>query len=278
MRIPAVERGDGNYEAADYRFPLCGASYTSRSVLGGDFVKPTPLLMIEAAVQAARRAAHTLRTGEFAPTVPPGTRFALTPIPSPAEAARLLFESQGRRVLANDIAGLPAEVSSRFAPRLIPLFADAIVAPRVTERALKEMGKSSSDLWTAEGKPNLQMAQALARTLKADYLLLGRVTHTEASGKLPQEGIPLPPKTPALADADSGIAFQAFAEAQMALVRAQDGAILWQDRQEATLSVREEQLRSQRPVSENGILQDAIRFALLGLERSLARYLTSFER
>lgn len=278
VAAPAYALG-GERFIGESRFPIAGTASASRSVLFGEYSKGLPELIAESANLAARRTLHALQHSELPPFLLPNARFALAPSVSRTTADRLLFLSEGRKTLLNDVAMLPADVSEMFPVRIPPLFADSLLEPSVVKRALQELGESAANLWVDSERPNAKLIQALGKRLGADYFLIAHITDLEGYGAIPKpiEGAsPSPAQNPNAQD--DGIAFQARAVAYGVLVRANDGATLWKDRADSTLSLRRENLNPIRPISERKMLQNSIRFSLAALERSFARYGANFER
>ncbi len=257
------------------RFPVTGTSVTSRSVLLGEYNKPLPQMVAESAENAAKRALHTLQWRELPPFLLPNVRFALAPVVSRPAADRLLFALNGRKTLINDITTLPADVSEMFSVRISSLFADSFLEPRVVKRRLQELGENATKLWVDSEHPNTELIKAI----DADYLLLAHITDLEGYGAIPNaiEGVQ-PSVTRGDGELENGVVFQARAVAFGVLVRVRDGAILWKDRSDSMMSLRQSNLNPLHPISERKMLQNSIRFALAGLERSFTRYGANFEQ
>ncbi|GDX41423.1 hypothetical protein LBMAG21_17150 [Armatimonadota bacterium] len=114
--------------------------------------------------------------------------------------------------------------------------------------------------------------------MEVDYLLLVHITDLEGYGAVPkptESSVPAGSISPK--EMDGGVVFQARAVAFGALVRVKDGTILWKDRSDVVMSLRQENLSLIHPISEQKMIQNSIRFALMGLERSFTRYGVSFE-
>jgi hypothetical protein len=277
MHVAAEEQGEGNYVGADYDFPLCGTAYTSKSLLLGTFAKTLPLLTVEAATLSATRTAHTLRTGEVMPLLPPKTRLAVLPTPAPKTADRLLFTPQGRVKEANSLQDLSADASALFVPSLLPLLPPSIVSAKVVSRVLTTQNLTPEGLWNQEGGWNPNVVLPIGKHTGVDYLLLTRVKRIEIEGTLTPNRRPIPS---ALQQEESGqeVVFQVRAEAEGYLVRVRDGATLWKDTQEATFGIRRDQLRPSLRTTERGLVQSTVRFALLHLDQSLTHYFALYER
>jgi hypothetical protein len=265
-------------------FPVSGAASIRRLLLQEGYVLPAIPLLEIAARRAADAAAHTLRTGEISPLAVPGVRLALSSVPSPTRADKLLFTPQGRRLITDAVTGLPADVSRHFRPDLLPLFLDDTPSGAAFGRALGQQGRAVEALWTPDGQPDIAVLQALAQPLRADYFLLARVTDISL-----EEGPVESPNTQPAAPETPQIETSARAGAVGALVRVFDGAILWRERATATMTGRRsaspaviQNSKSSLPdltVSvERKLCEDAARFALLQLQREWRQYRLRFER
>ncbi|HZO92031.1 MAG TPA: hypothetical protein VFB38_27180 [Chthonomonadaceae bacterium] len=240
-----------------------------------------PILIADAAQLAAARAAHTLRTGDIAPFMRAGTRAAILPLPELPSLEKLLFTPQGRQSAPAALPQGRFESALAFAPNLRPLAPQDIVGPQAAQHALQLGRAELAACWAQEGLPDLARIQALGRRLGVDYVLMARVTDIEVD-----EGPPDPPAAPAYQNASarrqaapSGLLErQARAEAVGALVRVRDGALLWNDRATATLSARP--FLNDKPIqlkTDAEIARDAVRFALIQLQRNFARYRARFQ-
>lgn len=260
------------------RFPIAGTSASTRSVVFGEYGKTLPQMVAESATIAAKRVVHALQWNELPPFLLPRVRFALAPVISLPNADRLLFTPDGRKTLLNDITTLPREVSEMFSVHIPPLFADSFLETRVVKRKLQELGERASNLWVDSERPNTELIRTLGAGLEVDYLLLVHITDLEGYGAVPkptESSVPAGSISPK--EMDGGVVFQARAVAFGALVRVKDGTILWKDRSDVVMSLRQENLSLIHPISEQKMIQNSIRFALMGLERSFTRYGVSFE-
>ncbi len=257
------------------RFPIVGTSLSTRSVLAGEYHKSLPEMVAESAVHAAKRTFHVLQANEYPPFLLPNVRFGMAPVASLSTADRLLFTSEGRKTVLKGITALPTEVSGLFVARMPPLYADSFVESRVVKRHLQESGAEASNLWEDSERPKTELVMSLGKALHIDYLLVAHVTDIEAYGSIPTEPFAKQEKGTV---GDDDTVFQARAVAFGTLVRVSDGAVLWKDRAESVMSVRYTNLNTLRPVTERSVIQNSIRFALAGLERSFTRYGANFER
>ncbi len=277
IHVAAEEQGEGNYVGTDYDFPVCGTAYTNKSLLLGTYSKTLPLLTTEAAILSAARTAHTLRTGELMPLLPPTTRLAVFPTPAPTSADRLLFTPHGSIKEANSSKDLPYKASLLFGPSLLPLLPPAITAAKVVNRALTVQNLTPETVWNREGGWNPNVVIPLGKQIGVDYLLLTRIKRIEMEGTLAQSNRSIP-TTLQQEERGQEVVFQVRAEAEGYLVRVRDGATLWKDTQEATFGIRRDQLRPSLRTTERGLVQSTVRFALLHLDQSLTHYFALYER
>jgi hypothetical protein len=273
---------------------VAGAASTGRVWFHHIYVKTKPELVDEAARQAAALAAHTLTTGEIGPLMRFGERVAILPVSAPTVADKLVFTAQGRKVLPAAVHDLPADVSEKFAPDLLPLFPDSILRPA---GAMLRQIPPATALWTGEDTPNTNALRVLGRQLRVDYLLLARVTSLELSVGPPDptRGTQaIPNQKPEVAPEETkqnraanvllleGTAQQpvwereARAEAVGALVRVEDGVVVWQHRATATMTARSP-VGGAEGAADKQVMADAVRFALVELQRLFWDYRARFE-
>jgi len=263
---------------------VAGAASSGHALFRSSYVRTRLRLVDDAAQQAAARAVHALWTGDSGPFMKPEDRIAVAPVPAPTQADQLLFTPPGRRVRPGGVRGLPADVSERFAPDLLPLLGRAVVPAEETRRALSHLALTPAALWVREDTPEIARVQRLGRKLGVDYLLLAHVTdiEMEEGTSRPQAGSPPGPAPGRPGRSESAAASGAVrervarAETAGALVRIGDGAILWNDRATATMTVRPEDSLT-AGLSDRQVAEDAIHFALLDLQWRFRRYRASFE-
>jgi hypothetical protein len=282
---------------------ISGSAQVDRVLFGSQYVQSQAATIRLAAQQAAALVVHTLSTGETAPFMSPDDRLGVVPAPAPTQADRLVFTEQGRRVMPAAVHPLPADASPRFKPQLLPLLPRQILTADQIRASLSTPGHSSQFgsarahnevathllerlLWINADTPNVPQVKALAERLGVNYILMVHVTDIEL-----EEG---PPPAEAAA-VDSAVDTtnlksiiqnpksrdrerEAKAEAVGALIRASDGMILWRAHAAATMSAL--MPGNAEPATwptEQHIAGDAVRFALVDLERQLAHYRDSFE-
>lgn len=267
---------------------VAGAASGGPALFHSGYSRTKIELVDSAAAQAAALAVHTLWTGEAAPLLQPGERLAIAPVSAPVQADMLLFTAGGRQVRPGAVRNLPADVSPRFTPDLLPLFDVSIRSAQETRRVLWAQADSPASLWAFENAPNIVRVQALGRQLGVDYVLLARVTDIEVEDGPPERlaltrpaivqdrrGAP----TPAGREkAPEDIERAARAEAVGALVRVGDGALLWRDRAAATMTVRLSHGKTAVGTTGRQVAEDAVHFALLQLQRQFRSYRAGFER
>ncbi len=264
-RTPVGRKGrtrPGPPAALPALFPFFGIASAGR-VLFHDGYRRTPVqLAFEAAQQAAAVAAHTFWTGETGPFTTEGERVALLPIPAPTQADALLFTPEGRRVAPAAVRGLPADVTTRFQPYLAPLGGKDIVGAEAVRRMLASEKRNVEDLWRQD-QPELARVQALGQRLDVGYVLMAHITEIELETGVPNAAQTLSTR-------------EARAEAVGALIRVRDGAVLWQDRATATMTLHP--TGDSKSVSiDRQAVEDAEHFALSDLQRRFRAYRAHFE-
>ena len=229
---------------------------------------------------AANVAARTVATGIAAPLMLETDRVALAPVLSPTQADALMFGAGGRQVIPRAVQQLSPDLSRYFRPTLLPLFPDSIVTPREFASALTDQKRGGAALWIGNETPDGRAVAALGRRLRAQYILLARISDLEMAlapisgapasgaleanprqGALPADGVP---------PDDS-----ATAESVGALVRVSDGAVLWQERATATWSAGASSPRNATARQHTAL--NAARFSLAQLERRFRQYRRRFE-
>ena len=249
------------------RFTACGTAEKAVSIFG----KVPPRVGTQgagkAARQAALRAAHTLRTGEILLLCLPNVTVALAPVPSPSAADRLLFAANGRTAQTEAVRNLPPDVSGLFLPDLAPLSESAVIPAYRMRKSLFQEGLNARSLWTREDDPQIGAAQRAAKALPADYVLMATVSELDVDAGL-----------------EAGAATmtwlaQGRAEAVGVLLRVSDGAVLWRDRCAVSLESHADRSDSFSTArQEQAVARDAVKFALLELQRRFHRYVGQFEK
>ncbi len=296
---------------------IAGAVEVERLLFRNSYKKPQDACIRDAAVQAANLLTHALATGEIAPFMLPEDRLAVVPVLAPTRADRLLFTVSGKRVVPMAVGDLQSNVSVLFTPDVLPFTPDRLLDPGEVMQRLDRASEGNAEhlilhLWKEDGSPDIVRSQTVAGELKADYLLLTRVTDIEvAEGmRVPSELATtdeLPPMEiqppvgghearslptvgqPSTANpgseavsrqtttpADAGADRSANVEAIGTLIRVRDGQILWQGRATSRTATSPE--ISVRPVSDAALIRDATRFALIDIQRQLRAYQAHFER
>lgn len=239
------------------RVRATGVAHVSHKWFHAIYLQTQGAILSAAAQEAAAMVVHTLRTGQEAPFTSPSVRVGIAPVPAPPTADELQFLSEGRRVVPEALRGLPTEATELFTPDLLPLPLSAV---RIGVAA------NPLSLWTSLDRVNLPRARALARRMGVDYLLLARVTSIElASG---------PPDTltaPSVISDTGGISQEARATTVGVLVRASDGALLWEDHASAAQAT---------PPGDPGdvrhAVHSAVHYALVALTSQFTHYRESF--
>ena len=248
-----------------------GTAFADRVLFHKQYKKPQGDLIRDAAQQTVSLLLHALRVGEQAPFMRPGDRIAVTPVLTPSGADKLIFTAVGRRVAPTPLANLHADVSALFLPDLLPIATDRVVSENDVRAFLVAQGIREASLWTNEDQPDLARVQTLGRSLHVEYALLTRVTDVELSESEPH--------TPVVANtsaAEQGRS--ARVEATAALVRVEDGVLLWHDRAVATMMASSSPAADSKPQTNQTLTRDAAHFALVELQRRLRRYRSTFER
>jgi hypothetical protein len=261
------------------RFPDSGAAATGRILFTDRYTETKLALLKQAVRQAAGRAAYTLRTGRIPLFSHAEERLALLPALSPTQADRLRFTAEGRQAIPNGLRDLPRETPTLFAPELLPLPSTGALRAARVKLTLREQGIALASLWGAEDQPEIERVQRLGRLLKTDYVLMARVLDVEVQ----EDALPLretngEPRF-AAPQTDAPQSFEGIAEVAGALVRVSDGAILWRERAQATMLLRRSQRQgSQQTPTDRLAALDAIKFALLELQRRFQRHNEGFIR
>ncbi len=243
-------------------FHILGTASAGRVLFHNEYRRTMTQLAFDAAEHAAAAAAHSFWTGEISPFTVMGERLALLPVPAPAQADALLFTPEGRRVSSAAVRDLPTDMSTQFRPDITPFRGTAVVDAESVRRILAEEGMSAEGLWRQD-QPDVLRVQALARRLGCTYVLMAHITEIEL-----QTGVP-----------DVAEAFstrEARAEAFGAMIRVADGAILWQDRATATMTLHPTADRKPASIDRQAV-EDAEHFALSDLNRRFSAYRARFE-
>lgn len=257
------------------QFAVSGADSIGRLFFRAEFARSKPDMILMAAKQAAAQAVHTLQTGEIAPFMRDSERLAFFPVGAPTRADKLLFTAQGRRLLSEAVPDLAPDVSAGFAPDLLPLSPNALISPEEVRKTLELPSDRLIALWKPDGRPEVARIQDLGRFLRVDYVLLARVAEVQIeegpSAQQLESSTPLSPDAP--------LEREARADAIGALVRVADGTLLWNERASATMTVRPGDITSlKRNLTDKQIAQDAVRFALIQLQRRFRAYRARYER
>lgn len=288
-----------NAERWPVRLEIAGASFAERVLFHSRYQRSQPDLIRDAAVQASNLLAHTLQTNQTAPLMREADRLAVAPVPAPSQADKLVFTARGRRVYPDAAQGLSADASALWTPNLLPLTPASIADADHVRHTMMQEGRTSSYLWTDAYQPDRSRVQALAHRLKADYVLLARVTDvelsegaTDTSGTASMASSFAPPTVAsptatfekAQNKATVGEAKPthrvperaARAEALAMLVRISDGAVLWRERATATVTTAPD---GQYVVQTDAdLVRDASHFALIELQRRLRHWRADFEK
>jgi hypothetical protein len=266
------------------RLDVAGAASSPQVLFHQQYQKPQGDLIRDAAQQAASLFAHALRTGEQAPFMRPTDRLAVPPVFAPTRADKLMFTKTGRRVQPSATRGLDGNVSDLFTPDLLPLPPDRIIdASEILARAglAHEQTKSAQwkdleNLWKNgkdETLPDVGRIQSLARRIGGDYVLLARITDVEVSEGAADPATLVSNTTPG--EPERAVRVEAVA----ALVRVVDGTVQWQDRATSTTTAPlTAQNAAGNTSAERSLVHDAIRFALIELQRRLRHYRAGFEK
>ena len=249
-----------------------GTAIADRVLFHKQYQKSQGDLIRDASLQAITLLAHALRVGEQAPFMHPSDRVAVTPVLIPASADELIFTAAGRRVVPAPLADNHTDISALFLPDLLPVASERIVGEEEVRAALAAQGLRESGLWADEDHPASARVQSLGRKLRAQYMLLTRVTDVELSAS-EVGGTIAAVNTLAVEQGRS-----ARVEASGALMRVEDGALLWRDRVTATMTASPRTAAAPKSQSNQALTHDAIHFALVELQRRLRRYRSTFAK
>ncbi len=281
------------------RLEIAGSAFAERVLFHSRYQRSQPDLIRDAAVQASNLLTHTLQTNETAPLMRPTDRLAVAPVPAPPQADKLVFTARGRRVYPDAAQGLSADDSALWTPNLLPLAPASITDADQVRQALAREGRTSAYLWKDAYQPDMSRVQALAYRLKADYVLMARVTDvelsegaTDASGASAGASSFIAPtgvsptaafektQNKAIAGAAKPTRYAperaARAEALAMLVRVSDGTVVWRERATATMTTAPD---GQYAVQTDAdLVRDASHFALIELQRRLRHWRADFEK
>ncbi len=273
--------GAGNTKRT-FDFTVAGAGVANRSFMRTGYSANYPALAGQAALQAAALAMHTLSTGEEAPLMSAGTRIAIAPAYGLDRADMLVFSRSGRHTEIGAVRPLPTNLADVFTPELLPIMANDVIDPGSAAAVAMRLGSlSSSALWRDNSNPNVEAARNLGGRLKVQYLLLARVIDVEVAASPSSDGgnsvatIQRDPSQPSEARPWER---EAHAEACGALIRVQDGAVIWTDRGDTTITSREKVPPASRAAANRNIAMDAEKFALVDLKRHFALFRSQFEQ
>jgi hypothetical protein len=281
LRVP-LRSPEGGANVPPMPLPVAGAASAGRILFTDRYTDTKFALLRQAVRHAAARAVHTLRTGLIPLFSQAGERLALAPVLSRPTANKLRFTATGRLSIPVGVRDLPVEYPRPFQPTLLPLPASAIRRPDIVKLTMREQKIPLSALWESGDQPDIARVCQLGRKLRVDYILLARVLDIEvhedvscepesAEKSLSVSALVLRPDDPQ--------SYEGQAEVAGVLVRVADGAILWQDRASATMTLRNAPRRSPSaaPLDRLAAL-DAVKFALLELQRRFQRYDEGFLR
>lgn len=263
--VPIMTHWPAQIEAA-------GTALADRVLFHKQYQKPQGDLIRDAAQQTVNLLLHALRMGEQAPFMRANDRIAVTPVLMPGGADKLIFTATGRRVAPSPLTDIHAEISALFLPDLQPIAPDRIITEDNVRSALVGRGMKEASLWAGEDQPALARVQTLGHSLHVEYVLLTRITDVELSESEPNRERTANANTSANEHERS-----ARVEATAALVRVEDGALLWHDRAIATM-MASPPTGASKPQTNQTLTRDATHFALVELQRRLRQYRSTFER
>jgi hypothetical protein len=248
-------------------FSVASSLSTTRAFLKPGYSQEPAELVQLAAGDLASQAIHTLTSGETYPLNAANIRVALAPVPAPPDADMFVADGTRRFTETQAIPMLSTNATEYFRPEIVPLFKSDIVDPLHTEAALKKLGFTVGALWSNPHEPDNHAATTLGRSLNVQYILLARVTDVQGTA------FPQHPAENKLSDEPCR---EAHAEAVGALIRVQDGAILWSGRGEATVTSREVVKADAIAAANRQACQMAEKFALIDLKRKFAQYRSEY--
>ncbi len=240
-------------------FMLSSGQTATRAFLKPGYSTDPAELAQLAAGDLAAQAIHTLTSGDSFPLGTPGVKVAVAPVPAPADADMFVADGTRRFTETQAIPMLSTAVSDYFRPDLQPLMHTDVVPPADVEAVLKKHGLSVLTLWKTAHDPNPDTARRIGKELKVQYLLVSRVTDIQATAYPPRPAV-----AGRLADEPCR---EAHSEAVGALIRVEDGAILWSGRGEAIVTSREVVKSDAVAKANRQTCQMAEKFALIDLKR-----------
>lgn len=284
--LPASKEGKKIRGAENIRDQVfaSGSSIVVKSPFQSKYLKSISQQILEAVVQAGNVAAYQLSKGGRVPFVNQHERIAVLPTISQERADALVFTPEGKQVVPGAMRELPTDLSHLFKPNLLPLSGEALCKPSELEKAMRQLGIANTQLWKQGETPDIEKIQSLGGTVRADYVLLAKVSDIELSSvaspketdssALTRNSTNLKhPLTMATITANR----EARAVAVGALIRVEDGAILWFDRTTATMTENNIPVKGVSDLfSAKRLMNDASRFSLLQLQRRFALYRRQF--
>ena len=272
-------------ECLPERVLASGSSIIVKSPFQSKYLKSISLQFQEAVTQAGNAAAYQLSKGEQVPFMNRHERVAILPTISQERADALVFSSSGKQVIPSAVQELPTDLSSMFKPNVLPLSGEALCNPHELEKAMKRLGIANAQLWKQGETPDVEKIQALGRLTRSDYVMIAKVSDIELSSApaVPKESgnsrvnsdtmnsqrsLIVPPLTANR---------EARAVAIGALVRVDDGEILWFERTTATMNAHDVKVTGIADFSTSKrLVNDVSRFSLLQLQRRFALYRRQF--
>ena len=147
---------------------------------------------------------------------------------------------------------------------------------------MRQRSMSPMAMWRDKYKPDIDAVRKLGVMLRVQYLLLAHITDVEiatapdGTTAKPASGTAVksmqPQTVAALWERE------AHAESCGALIRIQDGVVIWTDRGDTTVTSRVKVSRAGALAANRSIAIDAERFALIDLKRRLTAFRSQFEQ
>ena len=263
-----------------FTFTAAAVEQSYRALLRTGYTTDCITLAASCAKSIAATALHTLATGDIAPLMAEGDRIAIAPIPAPATADFLRYKPDGRSVQQGAVNNLPQDVSVSLRLNNLTVLSTGIVEPQTVEKQMKFLKIDVNQLWARAKAPATETLVRLGRQLGVAYVLVASISDVE--GASATDGVANAVSTDASAalgrSPTSDWQRKTHAEAVGALLRVSDGAIIWQDRGEATIQSRQIVQEKDRAAEEKALVLQAEKFAIIDLKRHLSDYFTQFQQ
>ena len=248
-------------------FTVAVSAVATRAFLKPGFSQEPAEMVQTAAGDLASQVIHTLTSGETYPLNAPRTRLALSSVPAPPDADMLIADGTRRFTETQAVPMLTTNCTDYFHPEWSPLLKTDITLPAQMDSALKQRGLTALSLWKDSHVPDTRAVQSIGKAMNVQFVLISRVSDVQATAY---------PQHPAEGRLSDEPCREAHAEAVGALIRVQDGEIVWSGRGDATITSREVVKPEAAASANRQACQMAEKFALIDLKRQFSQYRSGF--